>query len=255
MNERGGLGDLTRWRTLMGRAVTEMLDLAGATVAVHPGWWLALSGLPSADLNMVLIHAADEGALEQAIVRIDACGCPALLLLAGGGQDLAAELPPDWTAVGAMPIMTVDLSDAPTAAEPRVRRARAADAPAISSLMSEAYGIDRELVVIMVSGVLGGESGSGFWVLEQNGEPVSTVLTSRVEDTVSLWCMATPPRFSRRGYGRTLLAAVLHWAAHDGASVGLLGATPAGEPLYRATGWTVIDNWDIHLNASSAQFS
>jgi GNAT superfamily N-acetyltransferase len=91
-------------------------------------------------------------------------------------------------------------------------------------------------------------------VLEDNGDAVSTVLTARVEDTVSLWRMATPPRFARRGHGRALLRAVLHWAAEDGAAVGLLGATPAGEPLYRTTGWSVIESWNICLNANSAQF-
>ena len=35
----------------------------------------------------------------------------------------------------------------------------------------------------------------------------------------------------------------------------LLGATPAGFPLYDGTGWLAFDEWQIFTNATSAQFS
>jgi hypothetical protein len=43
-------------------------------------------------------------------------------------------------------------------------------------------------------------------------------------------------------------------AAADGVRVGLLGATPAGKPLYDATGWTTLEDWQIFTNRESAQF-
>ncbi len=236
----------------MGRAVTAMLGIDGAVSEVRPGWWLALSGLPSADMNMALIHDPDEPALAQVMARVDEVGCPTLLMLAGGAAELADRLPAQWSAVGAMPIMTSHLTA--TAADPRVRQAGSDDTGVISRLMSEAFGIDPGEIQVIVSHVLRDPGRTMLWLLEDEGEPVSTVLTCRIEDTVSLWCMATPPQFARRGYGRALLGAVLGWAARDGATVGLLGATPAGEPLYRATGWTVAESWNLHLNARSAQF-
>ena len=39
-----------------------------------------------------------------------------------------------------------------------------------------------------------------------------------------------------------------------GCTVGLLGATPAGQPLYESTGWTTLEPWDIYVNGDSAQF-
>jgi hypothetical protein len=72
---------------------------------------------------------------------------------------------------------------------------------------------------------------------------------------VTLWCMATPPRLGRRGFGRALRGHVLALAREGGATLGLLVATPAGEPLCRATGWGVVDTWEIRVNAASAQFS
>ena len=43
-------------------------------------------------------------------------------------------------------------------------------------------------------------------------------------------------------------------AAADGVSVGLLGATPAGKPLYDATDWTTMQDWQIYTTSESAQF-
>jgi GNAT superfamily N-acetyltransferase len=92
-----------------------------------------------------------------------------------------------------------------------------------------------------------------LWLLE-DPHPVSCVLSGRVDDTVSLWAMATPPQFGRRGYGRALLDSVVSWAGTDGARIGLLGATPAGLPLYEHTGWTTVEHWHIWTNAASDQF-
>jgi GNAT superfamily N-acetyltransferase len=206
-------------------------------------------------MNVALMHEADELALAEVIRNVEDLGAPTLLMLAGDAERLADRLPAPWTAVGAMPIMAVDPADAPTTSDPRARRAEPADAEAVTGLVSDAFGMDFQHVEPVVVRVLGEDLAAAFWLLEEDGEPVSTVLAARVEDTVSLWCMATPPRFARRGHGRALLAAVLNWAAEDGAKIGLLGATPAGEPLYRATGWKVIEEWNIHLNAESVQFS
>lgn len=128
------------------------------------------------------------------------------------------------------------------------------DVPAVTTLASDAYRLDPEHVAVVVQHAVTSRLAIDFWLLEDDGEAVSTVQTHRTGETVSLWTMATPPPMQRRGYGRALLGGVLRWAAQDGATVGLLGATPAGEPLYRSTGWRVIDDWEIHLNAPSTQF-
>jgi len=84
---------------------------------------------------------------------------------------------------------------------------------------------------------------------------VCALMTSRVGDAFTLWCMSTPERFGRHGFGRALLADTMARAASDGVKVGLLGATPAGKPLYDATGWTTLETWEIYTNGESAQFS
>jgi GNAT superfamily N-acetyltransferase len=92
-------------------------------------------------------------------------------------------------------------------------------------------------------------------VLEEEGTPVATVTVCRAEEIASLRCMGTPERYGRRGYGRALLACVLQLAYDDGATLGLLGATPAGLPLYEATGWHTEETWDLYTDAVAEQFS
>lgn len=150
--------------------------------------------------------------------------------------------------------MTADLGSGLGPADNRVKRVLPGDASAVTELMSVAFELEAAYVRVMVDHVVNAELPVDLWMLEDDGRAVSTVMTHRIGSAVSLWCMATPPRFARRGYGRSLLAHVLAWARRDGATVGLLGATPAGEPLYRSTGWTVVESWDIHLNAHSTQF-
>jgi GNAT superfamily N-acetyltransferase len=222
---------------------------------VEPGWWLSLSGAPSPDANMVLVHDRDEVALGRALDRVAAMACPALLMLGGGGVALADALPAGWDRVGTMPIMTLDLPVAQTRPDPRVRTAGPEDVDVVTDLMADAYGIDRDVIATMTRRVVGGGGVLTAWLLEERGTAVSTVMTGRVQESVSLWCMATPDRFSRRGHGRAILGAVLDWAVADGATTGLLGATPAGQPLYAATGWQTAEQWQIYVNARSAQFS
>ncbi|HYB29950.1 MAG TPA: hypothetical protein VEF89_25305 [Solirubrobacteraceae bacterium] len=96
--------DLVTVRRRMGEAAAAILAIDGASTELRPGWWLALSGFPSADLNVALIHEDDGRALSSALKSIEERGCPTLLMFAGAGTRLAGGLPSGWSAVGAMPI-------------------------------------------------------------------------------------------------------------------------------------------------------
>jgi len=125
-------------------------------------------------------------------------------------------------------------------------------------LLADAYGMPAEIARLAVEPVVTGASKAGhsdmrFWLVE-DGTPVSAVLDARSGDAVTLWCMSTPQRFARRGYARALLAHVLHVARAEGAAIGLLGATPAGKPLYDATGWRTLEQWRLFVRGESVQF-
>jgi GNAT superfamily N-acetyltransferase len=121
--------------------------------------------------------------------------------------------------------------------------------------VGEAFGLPVDDVALMLGPATSGEGSLRAWLLEEDGEVVSALVSGHVDDSISLWSMATPARLARRGYGRVLLASVLAHAQADGARIGLLGATPAGLPLYSATGWATVEEWHIFTNATSAQFA
>ena len=245
--------ELALRRTQMGRGIT-CLAAANMESAVEDGWWLVLTGAPSPDMNMALLHRDNRTDLAHVLERVAHIDCPALLMFAGEGRSLASLLPAGWDDVGAMPVMAVDLAQTPTLPDPRVRRAGPADITTLTQLLAESYGMDPSLVEAMPA-VAGRDSDLVLWLLEHDGVAVSMVATFHDGDSVSVWAMGTPQRFGRLGYARALLAHVLHEAEQNGAEVGLLLATPAGFPLYDATGWRTFEEWRIFTNATSAQFS
>jgi GNAT superfamily N-acetyltransferase len=248
-------GDVARWRMQMGTGIGPWLDHPEMVHRVDEGCWLALSGLPSPDVNMALVADGDPAVLAGALEEIDAVGAPALVLLAGDGRSSALDLADTWMSVGEMPMMAIDLESAVRRADARVRRAEAGDEEAVMGLLADAFQMAPDVLSICTDPIAKQGDVMAIWLLEDDGEAVSTVTTTRTDDVVSIWCMGTPARFARRGYGSAIIAAVLDHHHADGARTGLLGATPAGQPLYEATGWRHVEAWSIFTNATSAQFS
>ena len=239
----------------MGQAAGAMLR--GGTSPVidrGEGYWIALSGAPSPDMNMALVSRGGQVVVADTLDRVTESGIPTLFMLAGEFQTYVLGEP--WKLVGEMPFMASALASEHLVSDTRVRRASWDDAGIVCQLMAEAFGLGEDLMVDVIGGVLGnGISKTSIWLLVNDNEPVSAVLTSMVDEAVTVWCMSTPERYSRRGFGRAVLAHALLMARSEGATIGLLGATPAGKPLYDRTGWTTLESWRMFASADSAQFS
>jgi GNAT superfamily N-acetyltransferase len=251
---KGGEMDPTEWRSQMGRGIGPWASGPEMVYEVTDSSWALVSGAPSADLNMRLVWGDDADAVTSAMVDLERRQVPALVMLAGAAKTYADAAREDWQQVGEMPIMQLGLAAADRGPDPRVRRAGPDDLEAVTGLMADSYGMVPEVARLVAVPLLDPTADLVIWLLEDGGEAVSTVTGTFVDATVTLWCMGTPPRFARRGYARALLAAVLDEAHGRGATVGLLGATPAGLPLYESTGWTMFETWLIFTNASSVQF-
>jgi GNAT superfamily N-acetyltransferase len=222
-------------------------------VDVGADYWIALSGVPSPDMNTSLVSSGSKGVVARVLERVTEAGVPSLFMLAGESQ--SEQLAAPWQQVGEMPFMASHLDADYLRADPRVRQARAPDLDVVCALMGDAFGLAVELMIDVIAGALNDDNGpTKILVLEEEGVAVSAVLTSIVDDAVTVWCMSTPERFARRGYGRAILADCLLRAKSDGARVGLLGATPAGKPLYDATGWITLEHWRLFASAESVQF-
>ncbi len=180
-------------RDQMGRAAGAMLRGGPAPVVdLGEGYWLALSGALSPDMNMALVSRGGATAVAGVVDRVMESGIPTLVMLAGACRSEVLGEP--WTQVGEMPFMASVLTSEHLRSDRRVRRAGQDDADVVCQVMAQ-------------------------------------------------------------GFGRAVLAHSLLEAMSEGATIGLLGATPAGKPLYDRTGWTTLENWSMFAIGESAQFS
>jgi hypothetical protein len=217
------------------------------------GYWMMLSGSPSADLNVALVTSAEPTTLVGVLEQVIASGFPTLFMV--GGDCRSTEIPGSWQHVGDMPFMSLDLDSADIYTDSRVRQATEDDVDDVCSVMGEAFGLSTALLHDPIAHALSDITGPmKIWLLVQDNIAVSCVVTSPIGDAVTVWCMSTPERFARRGYGRAILADVMQRSRADGATLGLLGATPPGEPLYESTGWITLEHWRIFANVESTLF-
>ena len=237
-------------RSQMGRSLGEWASEPQMRHQVGPGFWMFLSGAPSLDVNPVLVHDDDPDALDRVLAAVAELDCPALLWLAGSGRTLAERAGDGWSSVGSTPFMAIDLQAGQQPRDPRVRRASGADRAAVDGLVGDAFQLPPEVATIATAMLSDPDAALHVWLLEDGDIAVSTVMTCRVDDAVTVWCMATASSAARRGYGRALLGEALARAADDGARVGLLAASDAGKPLYDATGWQKLEDWDAYTNAT-----
>lgn len=253
MSHAANESDLARLRDVMIRPMLELVP-EGQPLLVEPGLWVLCLGGSLPDFNMALVETADQQVLEDA--RTTLADRPALIMLAGSATAHVDSVTEPWRHVGSMPIMTRALAGYTGSPDPRVRLGRsAADIDAATGLAAEAFGMPADELLPAMEPTVRDEITLRTWLLEEDGNAVSCVNTAIVDGVVSIWTMSTPERLGRRGYGRALLDTVLAHAAHEGAHTGVLGATPAGQPLYEATGWSTVEHWQILTNAMSAQFS
>jgi GNAT superfamily N-acetyltransferase len=153
------------------------------------------------------------------------------------------------------------------------RLARHADIPALKNLMNAAIrelqrgyltpleiaasqaimGLDTQLIedgtyfVIEIDGVIAGCGGWSRRATLFGGDHSagrSNALLDPAADAARVRAMYTHPDFARRGVGRMILGLCERAAAAEGFSRLEMGATLAGEPLYRACGYEIIERLD-----------
>ena len=241
-------------RSQMGRSARSFLVSGYRPVEEQgPGYWMAFSGAPSPDANMALVDSGDSALLATVLELVHESGFPTLFMLAGEGRRARLGVP--WQHAGDMPFMALALVGSDLRPDRRVRQAGPDDVEVVSELVTDSFGVTKEIGDVVARILQLDAAAAKIWVLFDEARAVSTVLTSLVDDAVCVWCMGTPSRFARHGYGRALLTDALLRARFEGAAIGLLGATPAGEPLYDATGWTTLEHWQLFLSSEPARFS
>jgi GNAT superfamily N-acetyltransferase len=245
--------ELAQRRTQMGRSIQAWVLANGprAVGRMASGYWLVLTASPGPDGNMALVHDGDPSTLQIVKDKLEAIGYPTLLLLAG--YPTGRSIGPRWDYEGRVPFMTLDLGKASLRPDARVRQATAADFETVVQLVSEANPFGPEVAAVGATFLREQVDSPVIWLLYDDEVPVSAVSAAVVDDAVCIWSMATPSRYSRRGYGRAVLSHALYEAYSQGdVATGLLAASPAGRPLYQATGWSELEQWDAFVTAGTA---
>ena len=139
-----------------------------------------------------LLPTGAVAALEEAVRLHAGPGLPILYTLAEGVNHRDFEQPLEFLV--RLPFMGIDLRSASLEADPRVHRAAPADLSAVDDLMTKAFELPEGLLREPLERLLAdGGKEAGIWMLRHQGVPVSCVLTSVVDDLVTVWCMSTPP--------------------------------------------------------------
>jgi GNAT superfamily N-acetyltransferase len=114
----------------------------------------------------------------------------------------------------------------------------------------EVMGLDTQLIsdgtyfVIEADGAIAGCGGWSRRATLFGGDHSAgrnAALLDPAKDAARVRAMYTSPAFARRGVGRLILSLCEAAAAREGFARVELGATRAGEPLYRACGYTPIE--------------
>lgn len=121
--------------------------------------------------------------------------------------------------------------------------------PAQIAASHQVMGLDRQLIadstyfIVEADGAMAGCGGWGKRATLYGGDHSagrSDTLLDPAREPARIRAMYTHPDFTRRGVGKLILALGERAAAMAGFSRLRLGATKAGEPLYRACGFEVV---------------
>ena len=213
---------------------------------VAPEWWVACSGQRSVTYNVACCQSSDNQVLlERCLQPILDVGKPAIIMLAGAGLATAQKLADvGWVGVGALPLMTLTEVAAPVGPN-HARALTGEDLPGARDLLADTYGLDAASAAAAVPDRAVEDPELGVWGLFDGDRLVSSFTSATEHGMVVVWSMATRVECQGRGYGRQLLQGVLSDQLDRGATGSLLQSSAAGEKLYRALGYTVVEYWQL----------
>lgn len=222
---------------------------------------LALSHLPSADVNMVIIAGASdaETRLREYHQIIVSTGLPAVVVLGG---TVAGSLAPvaealGLTDAGNAPLMVYQPQHTLVPSEDYTveRVVDAAGFEAALDMFSRAFCQPPDLSRRAFPPTMLDLPGMAYFLARRGAEPRSSVATIRHGTFVGIYSMATPLEYQRQGAGRALLDYAVADHVSREATTFYLVATEQGYPLYERIGFTTVDMPAIWLAGPSAQFS
>ena len=228
----------------------------GRTRRGRCGTVLAVTGAPVAALNVV-VSPAREPDVEE-IVELAAgespWGVPWSVHVRGSGEDVVAAAPAFGLSVAdRIPLMvrpgTALPPQEPSRTGLRVRDVGAEELERWGRTLAAGFGAPYEVLRVLTAPGIASAPGVTCYLAEVDGVPVATGMAVRSGDLTGLFNVATLPEHRRLGHGRAVTAAMLRAADDAGAPVAYLGASAAGESVYRSLGFRTVEHLTV-LTAS-----
>lgn len=178
---------VTNLRNQLGRALEDWVSSPEMAFEVSASSWYLLTGFPTADSNVALVHQNDESALSKIAQQVERMAVPASVFLAGHARALRGKLGEGWSFAGTTPFMSLDLEAAELKEDSRVRLALKDDFETVVTLMSETFRMDYDTASQGASPLKNANTKSDIWIIEDDGQLISTAITRRVGNSITLW--------------------------------------------------------------------
>lgn len=218
-----------------------------------PGYILGSAFAPSADLNLLYGGGFSDPEQQTAdlLQKLRDWKLPFLWIVSPDGMEAHVSAMLDsqgQTCVGDFPIMTLSLDqlnerdvEVPGLEFQRVQTESQWDA--WCRVAHSAFEFSPQMDTVAAAAIrqpaLDPDSRAHFFLGLLDGQPVGTALTILGNDVVGVWCVGTASSVRRRGIGAAMTTGPLLAARQAGHTKAILGATPAGFPVYTRLGWNL----------------
>jgi GNAT superfamily N-acetyltransferase len=108
---------------------------------------------------------------------------------------------------------------------------------------SEAFGAPLEAAGMLAPASTLGDDRCSWFLAYLDGDPAASGQLFRTGDVAGVYSIGVRERFRRRGLGATITAAALAAGRDTGCSIGVLQASPMGEPVYDRMGFETVTDY------------
>jgi ribosomal protein S18 acetylase RimI-like enzyme len=216
---------------------------SGGVHQVHQDHWVALSGDSNVNFNLACSNSPDPAVLEHSCLQplLDH-GKPGIIMLAGLGLGTAQLLADaGWVSIGARPLMLLQPLPPARPASTGVRALAVDELDGARRVITDSFGLSDTSAMTALPDSMAARDDVTVWGLFEADELVTAVVVVEEDGLAVIWSMATLPGSQGRGYGRRLIEGALHDQLEKGATGSLLYSSAAGENLYRALGYEVVE--------------
>jgi ribosomal protein S18 acetylase RimI-like enzyme len=227
--------------------------VAGATISQEGGVGVFATGIPHPFFNQI---ATDAGATEADLMR-------ALDIIRGRRmrfyvtlrhpQDEAFRAPLERLGLrhddDLLPGMAVDAirPPGPLPDELHIHVVTDADTLADHAAAAAGFGFPDELVRTFLGEELWLVPDTTTYVGYVGGEPVVSGFAVRTGRAIGVYSIATLPAARRRGYGAAMTERILADGVAAGCDVGVLQASPMGQPIYERLGFRTVQEYEFFI--------